>query len=522
MGSKIIERVLDSLYDRTPEAGLRQAKYILLAGDSAGATGVILNLDKVKRYIKQKFHQLQSDCLSLSVPGSEQQPHCNMAKQPPVLRGLADSGWFLDNEPYYPQMSGDSGANPFQSEQLEEDCDRQRCNPLQSIKQAMRHWNGQVPQACLMEYPLEPWRCYFGYRAYPTLRTPLFVVQWLYDEAQLLIDNIARPHTSAQWDHVNKVANEMRVSLGNVTALFAPSCFSHSLITKPNWNQININGLKLPHVLNSWEEQSLLDVTTADEAGKSELVDSNKHNQASSVSNNSLTLPTNQSTLEALTPEHDTSPAKSNIVAHQLQVNSTELRATSRASVQNKSRGRKRKRNNPHQKSKQTRQASTSGQHRMAATSSRDSNDSRESYQVANPLQSILPLIDSSLADGNIMFERQTRSDKSGSGTPSSNGRLGRSALVDDSTLMFGNNMPQEMSAVYPPSPSIYESRGDNPSSRSYMSTDGTNLVPAVTTLGKIVDYNSFRLIDTCSWPQCNRDCPALNIDFNTATMIEF
>lgn len=269
MGSKILERVFHSLYEDLPkELSLYEARYILLAGDSAGATGVIMNLDKVNEFVKAKANLAahQTNCTYKALSSSSSYrfanlsplKNCQPAKQAPILRGLADSGWFLDNEPY--DFSEEQNAASFsivdQANNNEQtDCDKSRCTPLQSIRQAMHFWNGQVPKSCANDYPDEPWRCYFGYRAYQTLKTPLFVVQWLYDEAQLMVDHIAPPYTSGQQDYVNKVVDEMRASLENVTALFAPSCFSHSLVARRSWNQININGFKLPHILNSWEEQ---------------------------------------------------------------------------------------------------------------------------------------------------------------------------------------------------------------------------------------------------------------------------
>lgn len=80
-----------------------------------------------------------------------------------------------------------------------------------------------------------------------------------------MVDNIIRPGTIGQWNYVDRLESETRASLENVTALFAPSCFSHSLIVKQSWNQININGFKLPHVLNSWEEETLTNQPTLEQ-----------------------------------------------------------------------------------------------------------------------------------------------------------------------------------------------------------------------------------------------------------------
>lgn len=64
---------------------------------------------------------------------------------------------------------------------------------------------------------MEPWRCYFGYRMYPTLKSPLFVFQWIYDEAQMMADNVAAPISRPQWEYVYRMGQELRKTLANVT-----------------------------------------------------------------------------------------------------------------------------------------------------------------------------------------------------------------------------------------------------------------------------------------------------------------
>lgn len=72
MGSLIIREVINELLTK----GLQNAKVLLLAGSSAGGTGVLLNVDHVSEQLK-----------SLGHTGVQ-------------VRGLADSGWFLDNKQY--------------------------------------------------------------------------------------------------------------------------------------------------------------------------------------------------------------------------------------------------------------------------------------------------------------------------------------------------------------------------------------------------------------------------------------
>ena len=74
-----------------------------------------------------------------------------------------------------------------------------------------------MPVACRAMYPNDPWRCFFGYRVYPTLRSPLFVFQWIFDEAQMTVDNVGTPVTKAQWNYIHKMGLEVKRSLENVT-----------------------------------------------------------------------------------------------------------------------------------------------------------------------------------------------------------------------------------------------------------------------------------------------------------------
>ncbi|RWS16397.1 protein notum-like protein [Dinothrombium tinctorium] len=238
LGSRIVEHVILELLPR----GLYDAKSLLLAGSSAGAGGVLVNLDRVADL--------------LAAIGSKVE-----------VRGLSDSGWFLDNEPFdfHTAMAIKSSSKlvsssaphslPFTKKASKACLDTYNCAPVEMVKQGIKLWNGQVPSACKARYDAEPWRCYFGYRVYQTLRTPLFVVQWLFDEAQMTADNVATPISKAQWNYIHKMGQELRKTLENVTAVFAPSCISHIILTKRDWNRIKINGVSLPQTLRCWELQ---------------------------------------------------------------------------------------------------------------------------------------------------------------------------------------------------------------------------------------------------------------------------
>ncbi|XP_065360615.1 palmitoleoyl-protein carboxylesterase NOTUM [Calliphora vicina] len=208
MGALILKQVIADLIPmglgRVPGAEL------LLVGSSAGGLGVMLNLDRITNYLQQERN--------LQV----------------TVRGVSDSGWFLDREPYTPSAVASSEA----------------------VRQGWSLWKGQLPEACVEQHKSEPWRCYFGYRLYPTLKAPLFVFQWLFDEAQMRADNVAAPVTPHQWNYIHAMGGALRSSLDNVTAVFAPSCIGHAVLSKRDWTALKIDDISLPTALRCWEHST--------------------------------------------------------------------------------------------------------------------------------------------------------------------------------------------------------------------------------------------------------------------------
>ncbi|XP_037881000.1 palmitoleoyl-protein carboxylesterase NOTUM isoform X2 [Glossina fuscipes] len=205
MGALILRQVVSDLIP----LGLGRAKgaELLLVGSSAGGLGVMLNLDRITHYLQHE-RQLQV-----------------------TVRGVSDSGWFLDREPYTPSAVASSEA----------------------VRQGWSMWQGSLPESCAQLHKSEPWRCYFGYRLYPTLKAPLFVFQWLFDEAQMRADNVASPVTPHQWNYIHAMGGALRSSLDNVSAVFAPSCIGHAVLSKREWLTIKIDEISLPTALRCWE-----------------------------------------------------------------------------------------------------------------------------------------------------------------------------------------------------------------------------------------------------------------------------
>ncbi|KAG2455282.1 NOTU2 Carboxylesterase, partial [Polypterus senegalus] len=197
MGSHIIREVIKDLIPK----GMKQAKVIMLAGTSAGGTGVLLNIEKVSSLLEQL--------------GAEAQ-----------VRGLVDSGWFLESK----------------QQQANECTDATSCSPTDAIKKGLRLWNGIVPEKCRQQFKKgEEWQCFLGHKLYSSIKSPVFVVQWLFDEEQLRVENInfgSQSLTEHQWTSIQNLGRELKNSLRDVH----------------NWMDFQVKGTSLNRALQCWDK----------------------------------------------------------------------------------------------------------------------------------------------------------------------------------------------------------------------------------------------------------------------------
>ena len=89
-----------------------------------------------------------------------------------------------------------------------------------------------------------------------SLSAPVFIFQWQFDEAQMTADNVAAPVTQAQWNFIHRQGRNIRKTLEPVSAVFAPSCISHTVLTKPDWAKVTVDGVSLPDALQCWASQT--------------------------------------------------------------------------------------------------------------------------------------------------------------------------------------------------------------------------------------------------------------------------
>lgn len=66
-------------------------------------------------------------------------------------------------------------------------------------------------------------------------------------------DSVGAPVTPQQWDYIHEMGGALRTSLDNVTAVFAPACIGHSVLTKRDWQNIKIDDVSLADSLRCWE-----------------------------------------------------------------------------------------------------------------------------------------------------------------------------------------------------------------------------------------------------------------------------
>ena len=70
------------------------------------------------------------------------------------VRGVVDSGWFLDNDPF--TAPGEQRAAR---------------SPAATVSTGAQLWRARVPDTCAQHFPGNEWKCFFGYRIYPTMRS---------------------------------------------------------------------------------------------------------------------------------------------------------------------------------------------------------------------------------------------------------------------------------------------------------------------------------------------------------------
>ncbi len=125
MGSYIVQEVVRQLAHREE---LLTGEELFLTGSSAGGTGVLVNVDYVAKMVSKSGLR---------------------------VRGLVDSGWFLDNDPF----TSDCANGVAQ------------CSMIKHLQAGVQLWQARVHDECEANNPGEVWQCFLGYRVAPFIKS---------------------------------------------------------------------------------------------------------------------------------------------------------------------------------------------------------------------------------------------------------------------------------------------------------------------------------------------------------------
>ncbi len=125
MGSHIVREVIRELADFQQ---LLFGEELFLTGSSAGGTGVLVNVDYVAQMVSNAGLR---------------------------VRGLVDSGWFLDNDPFKTECQNGKG----------------QCSVIKHLQNGVQLWGSRVHQDCEANYPGEVWQCFLGYKVFPFIKS---------------------------------------------------------------------------------------------------------------------------------------------------------------------------------------------------------------------------------------------------------------------------------------------------------------------------------------------------------------
>jgi len=213
LGSKIVPAIVQDLLSNW---NLKSAKDVLFTGESAGAEGLLVHADNIAKML-------------------------SFAR----FRTLVDSGWFLDFEPFKPQPCNDAFS-----------CTEQGC-----LQRGSKIWKPKPDVDCEAAKTADTlWECILGYRAYPFIQTPLFIMVFRFDSAQMAHDAIFTiPETTAEMKYAQEAAKNLTATFSQVgvTTVFNPSCYFHTVETSSRWNVLQIDGVILSDAVWEWYQNPL-------------------------------------------------------------------------------------------------------------------------------------------------------------------------------------------------------------------------------------------------------------------------
>ncbi|OON22916.1 hypothetical protein X801_01183, partial [Opisthorchis viverrini] len=159
---------------------------------SAGGIGVLMNIDRLRRRIVTKIGR------------------------PILVSGIVDSAWFIHIPAYRPSAC----SNIFE------------CPAEEGIHRGMRYWKAHIPKSCRQNQPREErWKCFLAPFMYRYIKTPVYIVQSLFDEAQMQMSKVPllTGGTYGKWTYIQKLGKQVAQSLQNIREWSRERLFHWSL-----------------------------------------------------------------------------------------------------------------------------------------------------------------------------------------------------------------------------------------------------------------------------------------------------
>lgn len=215
------------------EHGMRQATEILISGCSAGGLGVLLGLDNMASMIKSFNSSI-------------------------IVKGLVDSAYFMDHKGW--KQNPEKGYDAVINGELDYSIGMKNVFHFMNI-------SAGVPHKCLLHHKNNPAKCIFAENILPTIQTPLFAIQPLYDHWQLNHiqgnpQNITDVNKFGMnlFTQMTKILNSSTVGAGH--AVFFDSCAHHCMGCSHQgvdlWNGKQImtgNGINLAEAFSEWYQK---------------------------------------------------------------------------------------------------------------------------------------------------------------------------------------------------------------------------------------------------------------------------
>nr|F8U830.1 RecName: Full=Palmitoleoyl-protein carboxylesterase NOTUM; Short=Smed-notum; Flags: Precursor [Schmidtea mediterranea]AEF01556.1 notum [Schmidtea mediterranea] len=212
-GSRILDTVVDDL---TQNQHFKKVHEVAFVGSSAGGIGVLLNIDRLKRRLKKKL------------------------KRKVFIHGIVDSAWFLD----YPAYRQSNCTHIYE------------CPPENALRNGMKLWNPRIPRRCKkFQGRGREWKCFMGPVIYRHLKNPTFIIQSLFDDAQLQMSKvpILEGGSNKKFSYIQQLGGFAAQTLRQAKGVFAHSCVDHEILTKSNWAYVSVNNQRLHETLNYWQ-----------------------------------------------------------------------------------------------------------------------------------------------------------------------------------------------------------------------------------------------------------------------------